>query len=468
MIKTLREVLWFFNGSERIRRRLNRLGDQLLHMERESLGILAELKSRLLPKAAGQPDPISDLTRSLGGLAAEIEDLGADLSRSLAALAARVEELSATLTGEGADGTHAGAGGRRPALAANTGPLSRPRWSEPNYTEPRVLVAVRDLCRSGDTAFDVGANFGGIAVGMSRRVGPKGAVCAFEANPAVAARCQEVLIANGCGNVQVYDGAIYRNSNEEVSLYLSENQVSDSIYHQGSGQSISVRTIALDDFVESTGLVPNFVKMDIEGAEHDALLGFVRTIREHRPIMVLEQTLGDQRCLTMLTELGYEALDLSTYEKVRSFEDLPPETVITDILYAHAGWFETSDYKPGTTDVATLSATDFSGDTPNFLRSRSLVLPMGRYVVKASYRSETSEKQEMLCGIWSDKRGEPVMQHHGHSDSLSILAHRWVFDAPPDEISVFFRFPQQRPESFSIEQVTISAVDSLQKRPLIF
>jgi hypothetical protein len=69
--------------------------------------------------------------------------------------------------------------------------MTTPAWLRPNYMEPRVLAAVRDFCRYGDTVFDVGANVGGITVAMSRALELRGAVCALEASIAgeVAHRC---------------------------------------------------------------------------------------------------------------------------------------------------------------------------------------------------------------------------------------------------------------------------------------
>src|SRR6266536_5329495 len=79
---------------------------------------------------------------------------------------------------------------------------SGPAWSRPNYTEPPVLFAIRDLVEPGGTAFDVGANFGHLTIPMSRRSGPRGAVCAFEANPSIADSCQAALVRTGVGDGQ--------------------------------------------------------------------------------------------------------------------------------------------------------------------------------------------------------------------------------------------------------------------------
>src|SRR5437667_2847005 len=123
---------------------------------------------------------------------------------------------------------------------------AEPLWLQPNYTEPQVLYALRDLIRPGHTAFDVGANFGHLSVAMSRRAGPRGAVCAFEANPEIAKRCQAELVRAGCGNVQVISAAIYHASRQLLPLYLSDNMVADSVSRKVSDRSIEVRTLALD------------------------------------------------------------------------------------------------------------------------------------------------------------------------------------------------------------------------------
>jgi FkbM family methyltransferase len=200
---------------------------------------------------------------------------------------------------------------------------AEPGWLSPNYTEPQVLYALRDLIRPSRTVFDVGANFGYLSIAMSRRTGPRGAVCSFEANPQIAARCQAALVKSGCGNVQVISAAVCHTSRQRVTLYLSDNMVADSINRKVSDRSVEVRTIALDDFVEDTGLAPDFVKMDIKGAEFDAVSRFVRTIEKHNPILILEQQPDDDTCFRLLRERGYTALELRSYEAIESFSDTP-------------------------------------------------------------------------------------------------------------------------------------------------
>ena len=65
--------------------------------------------------------------------------------------------------------------------------------------------------------------------------------------------------------------------------------------------------ITIDEAVASL-FVPGFIKMDIEGAEADALEGAVITMRDHHPGVIIEVHGEDQerRCIAILRELQYK------------------------------------------------------------------------------------------------------------------------------------------------------------------
>ncbi len=53
-------------------------------------------------------------------------------------------------------------------------------------------------------------------------------------------------------------------------------------------RSYPVETTTIDDYVERTGRVPDFVKVDAEGAELDILRGMGRTLHDAAPMLSLE------------------------------------------------------------------------------------------------------------------------------------------------------------------------------------
>ena len=231
-----------------------------------------------------------------------------------------------------------------------------PKFWEQNYWEPVVQLALRDYCRPGDVVFDVGANAGALAMVMSRHVGPKGVVCAFEASPRIIDKTHHNLVQSGCTNVQLFYRAVYHTSHEFVTLYPG-NHLNDSIYNNlgaENGASYRVETLALDDFVNATGLMPRIIKMDIEGAEFDALQGGMQMLIKGKPVLMLEQSPSDMRCHALMTELGYKAVDLANYRHIRTVEDFDPGITIANLLYVHADHAAADPYlrvRPGTHDA---------------------------------------------------------------------------------------------------------------------
>jgi FkbM family methyltransferase len=340
------------------------------------------------------------------------------------------------------------------ALAGNV--HAAPGWAHPNYTEPQVLHPLRDLIKPGQTAFDVGANFGFLSLAMSRRAGPRGAVCAFEANPEIARRCQAALVRAGCGNTQVISAAVYHTSRQRLLLYLSENMVADSVARKISDRSIEVGTLALDDFVEDTALAPDFVKMDVEGAEFDVLCGFRRTLDRHSPILILEQQPGDDRCFRLLRERGYAALELRSYETIDNFSEIPEGIVVSDILYARPGQLDGTPYAA---PILKIEECELGPDAFGWTSERMhetiapINLRVSRYLIEAEFSARANV--ELKCGVAVD--AVPIMQYHGLAGSLGRLARYWVVAVERDgPVSLFFHFPRQPDPTLSITRIKIN------------
>ena len=210
------------------------------------------------------------------------------------------------------------------------GQLSRiPNWWERSFWEPTVALAIRDHCRPGDVVFDVGANAGALSMLMSRLVGPRGIVCAFEASPRIVDKTHYNLVKAGCNNVTLFHKAVWHTSGARVNM-AAGSHLNDRIEEAATG--MSVRTIALDDLANVGGFRPSFIKMDIEGAEYDALRGMTRLVREVRPVLIIEQSPNDMRCHSFLSELAV-AMDLASYEHIRSGADFRRSTSVANVLF---------------------------------------------------------------------------------------------------------------------------------------
>ncbi|MDD3312819.1 FkbM family methyltransferase [Pseudodesulfovibrio sp.] len=142
---------------------------------------------------------------------------------------------------------------------------------------------LRGICmpEPGDVVLDVGAFLGDSAVTFSRLVGEGGRVYSIEALADQFAALRRNLDRFGCANTTPCFNAAW-NRNEE--LCISSNRGSSCI---GGGDN-PVPGVRLDDFVAEHNIERvDFIKMDIEGAEQEAIEGGAETIRRFRPKLAL-------------------------------------------------------------------------------------------------------------------------------------------------------------------------------------
>lgn len=309
----------------------------------------------------------------------------------------------------------AGLEGRLHHFMKSRADFTIPYWYEWNYWEPSVMIALRDLCRPGDTVFDVGANAGALSLEMSRLVGPKGCVFSFEASARIIDKTVYNLSVNGCGNVQVFQKAVYERSGETVEIFEGSH-LNDSLKRNETGRAgMRVETVALDDFVAHWGTIPSLVKMDIEGAEYDAVQGFRKTINAHKPHLILEQSPSDMRCHDILKREGYRAIDLSNYVEIVTAQDFPAEAAVSNILFVHSKKIERLPFSmpPRRNHVRTLTGSDLE---------TGIHLDAGRYVFDLAMEAERSDN-ELIMGLKS--MADPLMRYHANSQFLARSYSIW-------------------------------------------
>ena len=70
---------------------------------------------------------------------------------------------------------------------------------------------------------------------------------------------------------------------------IGANHLSKYSVNPGNGilSKERVQTITLDEFVKQTGIIPTFIKMDVEGAELDAMQGALQTLKQYTPKCVI-------------------------------------------------------------------------------------------------------------------------------------------------------------------------------------
>jgi FkbM family methyltransferase len=312
-------------------------------------------------------------------------------------------------------------------------------WYEGIQWEPTVRYALEDVLRAGDTAFDCGANIGGLTTVMSRRVGPKGTICAFEASPRIVGFLQHNLSLQGCFNTWVYHRAVHSTTGRALNIKFNlQHHHSDRIT-SGAGDT-AVVSLALDDFIDETGLVPALVKMDIEGSELEALRGFARSIGSHHPHLILEMTPSDPATFEWVMERGYKCWDLETYRTIATLDDFDIKDSLRNVLYVHSSKIDTVPYSPGIlkTVIAKLDSGSFTCHSDGSAFSDYLEVPEGRHIFEMDFEARGTSNT-MICGLQTE--AATLFAYQTHTSFLASSYRNWIIhlDAPV-RLRAFFRF----------------------------
>jgi FkbM family methyltransferase len=155
--------------------------------------------------------------------------------------------------------------------------------------EPNVTAVLVRYLRSGATVIDVGAHIGLHTLMFSRHVGALGQVLAVEPSPANASLLRRHLAWNGCTNVSVIEAAAGRHEGAIEFVYRPDANdlggFANSIAYDIGGLRRRVSMTTLDALCD--GLVPDLIKIDVEGAELAVLQGAEKLLARAAPTLVI-------------------------------------------------------------------------------------------------------------------------------------------------------------------------------------
>jgi FkbM family methyltransferase len=143
---------------------------------------------------------------------------------------------------------------------------------------PEEYEAFRRVVAAGTTVLDIGANLGGYTVLLAQWVGPAGRVHAFEPAPGAREGLLRHIRLNDVGDrVEVHAEAMSAGTGR--ARFRAVGLQGDNRLVAGTGDAgIEVGTTSIDEFCRAHDVRPGFIKMDVEGAELDALRGARATI----------------------------------------------------------------------------------------------------------------------------------------------------------------------------------------------
>lgn len=177
-------------------------------------------------------------------------------------------------------------------------------WLHPAYItadldkiEPHVQGWISDYLGPGGVFFDVGAFHGLHSLLAARIVGGHGRVVTFEPSPRNLAILEYHKRINRLGQITVVPRAVSNACSANSSFWVVNDGNSqcnsltigspDVPFCAGTRTETSVSTTTIDRYCDEMHLYPDFLKIDVEGAELMVLEGARETLERAKPVVVL-------------------------------------------------------------------------------------------------------------------------------------------------------------------------------------
>jgi FkbM family methyltransferase len=207
--------------------------------------------------------------------------------------------------------------------------------------EPEITALVQRLLKPGMTFVDVGANIGYYTLLAAKQVGHTGKVYAFEPEPlnfellrknvivnwfSGLVRAEKKAVSDAGGHIDFYVRQNYR-GNSSIGAVTREHL--ENLYD--SMERIQVETVSLDEYFPEPPSI-DLLKIDVEGAELDALQGMRNVIQSNPEIIIIcEWSLGQMRTakrdpLAVLEQFRRHALRARSVES--NYGTVSPEELL--------------------------------------------------------------------------------------------------------------------------------------------
>jgi FkbM family methyltransferase len=184
-------------------------------------------------------------------------------------------------------------------------------------TDPWLLNVVSELVQPGMQVWDIGANVGLFGLPCAFKAGPDGSVVLVEADPFLASLCQRSAHAAADSGVRIDVVCTAVASKHDLLSFVvaqrgrASNHLAGFGSNQSGGGRMTFTTVSVTlDWMAEKFPAPDLVKIDVEGAEYEVLLGAHKLLSEVRPTLVVEVGESNRnRMALLLREYAYELSD---------------------------------------------------------------------------------------------------------------------------------------------------------------
>ena len=193
-----------------------------------------------------------------------------------------------------------------------------------NKLEPQVSDLIKKYSNKNNFFIDVGSNVGYHSLYASSFFKK---VIAFEPVPEVFRQFKESIILNGFNNVFAYNLACSSKNGKSYIRFKNGAHGGAALRKYKTSDCISINTVSLDNFLKKGDCKLSLIKIDVEGHEFHVIKGMKKTIKKHKPTIIMEfipAILNETKPNQDISLLNYLSKDYKfiDIEKKRPIKDL--------------------------------------------------------------------------------------------------------------------------------------------------
>lgn len=171
------------------------------------------------------------------------------------------------------------------------------------------MSLLKRLMQNDIVFFDIGANIGAFSIVASEYSGS--VIHSFEPHPNTFLRLNKNITENNRKNIFSHNFAV---SNVDEFVLLSDTPGSSTTHivpEQSINNTLQVQSVRIDSFCNKENIIPNIVKIDVEGYELSVLEGFGSFLRKIDVIFVEINGLsdargfGEEKIVSLLADNGF-------------------------------------------------------------------------------------------------------------------------------------------------------------------
>ena len=194
-------------------------------------------------------------------------------------------------------------------------------WYYGRARERETMEAFGRLIPRGGTVIEVGGHIGYISMYLASLVGPAGRVVVFEPGPNNARHLKrniaglanvewvDLAVSDRTGTVAFYCDNLTGQNNSLLPDFNAPERNAGRAGIALERAEVKVEAVTLDAFCDERGLAPDFVKIDVEGAELLVVRGMKSVLAGARPRLMVERNGSEDSALEReLAEAGYRFL----------------------------------------------------------------------------------------------------------------------------------------------------------------